>query len=251
MAATTFPRRNAKANAAAARAAKERRQLYVVMALGALLLIMLAVEVLPKMLHGSSTPPAAAPAPAPVAPAPTSTTQTTAGRAALRRVLREPARDPFVGNVPSAPTALGSVPGPAGVHDPFSAPGASSAASQVPVKQAPVQAIKGTIVIGTPGGGAVAQHGWIVILASLPTSKGRSAAIAFATKAKHAGAGSVSILNSSNRRPLRGGYWVVYTGPFSTLTQVNQRATDVHSHGYGSAYVRELVVYKKKGAGNG
>jgi hypothetical protein len=246
MAATTFPRRNAKANAAAERAAKERRQLYMVVGLGALLLIVLAVEVLPKVLHSSSAPPAAAPAPTPVVSTPTATAQTAAGKAALRHVLRQPARDPFVGRVPSVPTALGNVPGPAGVHDPFSEPGSASSTVSVPVQQAPVQAIQGTIVIGTPGAGAVKQHGWIVILASLPTSKGRAAATAFAAKARRNGAGSVSILNSSNRRPLRGGYWVVYSGPYATLGEVDQHAAAVHSHGFASAYVRQLIVYRKK-----
>jgi len=251
MAATTIQRRNPKARAAEARAAKERRQLYLVVGLGALLLIVLLFE-LPKVLKHSSTPPSTPAATTPTTAVPTAPAAATAAdTAALRHALRQPARDPFAGRVPSSPTAIGSVPGPAGVRDPFSSPGSASSTPQAPVQKAPVQAIKGTIVIGTPGGGAVAEHGWIVILASLPTSKGRNAAIAFAAKAKRAGAGSVSILNSSNRRPLRGGYWVVYTGPFSTLGQVNQRAADVHSHGYGSAYVRQLVVYKKKGAGNG
>ncbi len=247
MAATTFPRRNAKANAAAERAAKERRQLYIVVGLGALLLIVLAVEVLPKVLHGSSS---AAPAPATTTPATTATVpaagETAADKAALRHVLRQPARDPFAGNVPTSPTVIGSVPGPAGVHDPFAKPGSASSTVQAPVQQAPVQAIQGTIVIGTPGAGAVKEHGWIVILASLPTSKGKAAATAFAAKAKRNGAGSVSILNSSNRRPLRGGYWVVYSGPYATLGDVNQHAAAVHSHGYGSAYVRQLIVYRKK-----
>jgi hypothetical protein len=65
--------------------------------------------------------------------------------------------------------------------------------------------------------------------------------------AKRAGVGSLSVLNSSNRRPLRGGYWVVYTGPFSTLAQGNSNASSVHSHGFTSAYIRQLIVYKKKG----
>ena len=249
MAATTFPRsRKAKSSAAAERAAKERRQLYIVAGLGVLLLIVVAFEVLPKVLHGSSAPTApVVTTPATTAPAVASVAQTAAGRAALRRILRQPSRDPFVGRVPSTPTALGSVSGPPGVHDPFAKPGSASS-SRTPVVKAPAaaQTIKGTIVIGTPGGGAVAQHGWIVILASLPTSKGKTAATAFAAKARRAGAGTVSILNSSNRRPLRGGYWVVYTGPFSSLAAVNQHASAVHAHGYGSAYIRQLIVYKKK-----
>ena len=52
------------------------------------------------------------------------------------------------------------------------------------------------------------------------------------------------MLNSSNRRPLRGGYWVVYTGPYATLSAVTSRAGSVHSQGYPTAYIRELIVYR-------
>jgi hypothetical protein len=101
-------------------------------------------------------------------------------------------------------------------------------------------------VIGTPGGGAVAEHGWIVILASIPTGEGRAAAESAAAAARRGGVGGVSILNSSKRKPLRGGYWVVYTGPFPSQGVANQNANHVHGRGYDSAYIRQLIVYKKK-----
>ena len=63
-----------------------------------------------------------------------------------------------------------------------------------------------------------------------------------------AGIGDVSLLNSSNRRPLRGGYWVVYTGPYNTLAEVSAAANHVHSSGFATAYIRQLVVYKAKPA---
>ena len=56
--------------------------------------------------------------------------------------------------------------------------------------------------------------------------------------------GGVSVLNSSNRRPLRGGYWVVYTGPYSTLAAVSHRAGNIHAAGYRTAYIRELISYR-------
>jgi hypothetical protein len=147
---------------------------------------------------------------------------------------------------PAADT-LGSVPNPPGLHDPFASGSSPEGATAPPAPTVPGPAIKGTIVIGKPGSGTVAQHGWIVILASIPTAKGKGAATSFAAAAKRAGVGSPSILNSSNRRPLRGGYWVVYTGPFSTLGEVNRGAGAVHGRGFTSAYIRQLIVYKKKG----
>jgi hypothetical protein len=98
-------------------------------------------------------------------------------------------------------------------------------------------------VIGTPGGNRIAKHGWIVILASIPTSEGEATATRFAASARQNGVDQISVLNSSNRRPLRGGYWVVYTGPFTSLSDVSTRASQVHSHGYATAYIRELIVY--------
>ena len=89
------------------------------------------------------------------------------------------------------------------------------------------------IVIGKPGGNRKARHGWIVILASIPTGRARARQRSFAAKARQNGLGSVAVLNSSNRRPLRGGYWVVYTGPFKTLERgFSAQAGRVHSIGY-------------------
>ena len=71
-----------------------------------------------------------------------------------------------------------------------------------------------------------------------------TSALAFARAAHRKGIAAISVLNSSNRRPLRGGYWVVYTAPVPTLAGAEQRATSVHAAGYGSAYLRELVKYQ-------
>jgi hypothetical protein len=119
-----------------------------------------------------------------------------------------------------------------------------------PVKTAPVRApvLPGTIVLGTPGAGRVAVRGWIVILASIPTAQGADAANSFAAQARKAGFGTVSVLNSSNRKPLRGGYWVVYTGPYNTLAEVSTFADTIHSSGFKTAYIRQLVMYKAKPA---
>ena len=111
---------------------------------------------------------------------------------------------------------LGTVSAPAGLHDPFVLSGARSAPVPVSAPSTPTSAgLPKQIVIGKPGKGRVAKRGFIVILASIPTAQGQKAASAVAANARRHGVGSVSILNSSNRRPLRGGYWVVYTGPFS------------------------------------
>jgi hypothetical protein len=126
---------------------------------------------------------------------------------------------------------------PGGGRDPFAARLSGSAPVSTPAVTLPQR-----IVIGTPGAHKHLVHGWIVILASIPVGRGHGAAVRFAHGVQ--GLGSVSILNSSNRRPLRGGYWVVYTGPVKTLSAVSLLAGKVHSAGYRSAYIRELYRYR-------
>ena len=222
---------------AARMAAKRQRQKYLIIGCLVVLAALLAYEI-PHTLHlvnNSSTPTTAAP-PAPVAATPSKS----------RRI---PAKlhgtgDPFASRaLPNGDAqALGETPG----HDPFAAPGSASAPAAPPVTKPVSSPLPQQIVIGTPGAGRVAVRGWIVILASIPTGEGRAAAVKFAAHANQS-LGALQILNSSNRRPLRGGYWVVYTGPFNTLAQVSQRADAVHGAGYPTAYIRELIVYKAKG----
>lgn len=252
MSSTTASRRGRK-QAAAERAAKERRQLFMVIGLAALLVIVLAVE-LPGLLgRGGNGSKSSATSTSPAAPAGTSAGSTTASAtsktlaAARRKVERQAPHDVFVQvALTPSPNTLGSIPNPPGLHDPFAAPSAPESKVAPAAPKPPAPPITGTIVIGTPGAGTVAVHGWIVILASIPTAQGKSGASQLQKVAGRAGFGTVSVLNSSNRKPLRGGYWVVYTGPFDTLTQVNANAATVHSHGFTSAYIRQLIVYKKK-----
>ena len=214
---------------AAKAAAKERRQKKIAIGGFVILFLVLAYEVphLLKRGSGGAAPVVVQPTPPPV-------------KTTLPKALRGSATaDPFAGRslAGSDPQAGAAAPGP----DPFRAPGQSTAASSV----APaVQVLPQTIVIGTAGGGRKAVHGWIVILASIPTAQGQSSANSFARSARQRGLVPVSVLNSSNRRPLRGGYWVVYTGPYPTLNAVTQSASSVHNSGYGSAYIRQLIIYR-------
>jgi hypothetical protein len=238
---------------AEAAAAKERRQRIIVIAAAVVLGLILVYEI-PHTLHllsgGSSTPaPAAIPAVTPsTSPATTVPGSLANTSAALRKALRQPERDIFVATPEKGEVTFGSIPNPPGLHDPFASPSSPEAQTAPPARPpVTVSQLPGTIVIGAPGAGRVAEHGWIVILASIPTARGRAAATSFAKAAQQKGVGGVSILNSSNRKPLRGGYWVVYTGPFATLATVNQHAAAVHGGGFPSAYIRQLLVYRKKG----
>jgi len=205
-------------------AAKQRRQKILVVVLVAALAVILAWEVPHLRARSSGSSSAAVPAP-PAAAAPRQVPRHVSGNGA----------DPF------APKSLSNGDAHAvsgGGPDPFTgSPGSSWSAANSPV------ALPKQIVIGRPGGHRIAKRGWIVILASIPTRNGRSAALSFARGARRS-VGGVSVLNSSNRRPLRGGYWVVYKGPYSTLAAVSQRADNIHAAGYRTAYIRELISYR-------
>jgi len=247
MAATVRSRRQAQA-VAERQAAKARRQKVLAAGGVGLLVLLLAYEVphTLKLLNKSSSP--AAPVVAPTVTTTAPDTDSAARTAAYRAAMRQPAHDVFAPNQSGSPTTLGSVATPPGLHDPFAKPGTSAGnvAPVTPTAPAKVPTLPGTIVLGTPGAGKVQEQGWIVILASIPTNAGESSATSFAAQAGKAGVGSVKVLNSSNRRPLRGGYWVVYTGPYSSLGQVTAAAGSVHGAGFRSAYIRELIVYKQK-----
>jgi hypothetical protein len=246
---TSTAARGRKAAAAAQqRAAKERRQRFMAIGLVGLLVVVLAFEIPKLMKAGSTGSSSSTAAPVVAAPAPVSAAQTAQQSKALKAALKQSPRDVFdVQQGRGSQTTLGSVATPPGLHDPFAAPHSSQAAV-VPVVTAPPKTpqLPGKIVLGTPGAGKVAETGWIVILASIPTDAGQSSATSFAKTAGKAGVGKISILNSSNRKPLRGGFWVVYTGPYGSLTQVSAAADNIHKSGFTSAYIRELVVYKAK-----
>src|SRR6058998_2415750 len=173
MASAAAIRRRGSANNARI-AAKERRQKILVVVLAAVLAALLAYEVPHLLKRTSGNSSAAVPAgPAPSTPKPVSRHGGGGGA------------DPFaVKSLPDGdPHALA-----AGGPDPFKASSSSSAATST-------AALPSRIVIGQPGGHRVAKHGWIVILASIPTTNGRPAALRFAHGARRT-VGGLSVLNS-------------------------------------------------------
>jgi hypothetical protein len=226
MASAAAMRRRGSANNARI-AAKQRRQKILVVVLLAVLVGLLAYE-LPQVLKRSSGNSSAA-----VAAAPAASTQKPEGK---RLPAGGTGADPFAVK-PLSNGDSHAVGG--GGPDPFTG---QSAASSSSAATSPATLPK-QIVIGRPGGNRVAKRGWIVILASIPTDNGRRAALRFARGARSS-VGGLSVLNSSNRRPLRGGYWVVYSGPYSTLAAVSRRAGRIQAAGYRTAYIRELITYR-------
>ena len=236
----------AKKRHADAAAAKQRRQKGIAFCGLGVLVILLVIQG-PKLLGAVGGSDSSAAAATPVASAPPDALE-----APLRTLrLKGTGTDPFAAHslADNDPQA-GSVSGPGGARDPF-LQAAVRASSSTPAR-APAPApepapeprpLPKRIVVGTPTPGAVAKRGWIVVLASIQTRAGRAFAERFATGVRRKGLDSVSVLNSSTRKPLRSGYYVVYTGPFGTLSEVKRSAARVRAFGYRTAYVRKILRY--------
>jgi hypothetical protein len=60
------------------------------------------------------------------------------------------------------------------------------------------------------------EDGWTIALASVPQTKGRKLAVARAGEARRKGLPQVGILDSSRYASLHPGYWVVFSGVYSS-----------------------------------
>jgi len=232
----------AKKRHADAAAAKQRRQKGIAFGGLGVLAILLVIQG-PKLLGAFGGSDSSAAAATPVASAPPDALE--APRPTLR--LKGTGTDPFAAHslADNDPQA-GSVSGPGGARDPFlqaAVRASSSTPARAPEPAPEPRPLPKRIVVGTPTPGAVAKRGWIVVLASIQTRAGRAFAERFATGVRRKGLDSVSVLNSSTRKPLRSGYYVVYTGPFGTLSEVKRSAARVLAFGYRTAYVRKILRY--------
>lgn len=72
-----------------------------------------------------------------------------------------------------------------------------------------------------------AEHGWTIVLVSVPKSRGRDRAVAVAQQARSRGLRQVGVLDSSVFASLHPGYWMTFTGKYETeaeATSVLRRA---------------------------
>lgn len=93
---------------------------------------------------------------------------------------------------------------------------------------------------GRSGDGRRAQVGYIVVLASLPTSRGRAAAVRDARRARAAGLRSAGVLSSSRYPSLRAGYHVVFSKAYRTRAAAQRAAAYARAHGFPQAYTRRI-----------
>jgi len=86
------------------------------------------------------------------------------------------------------------------------------------------------------------QSSWTLVVASLPASSGRKAAVAKAKQALNAGLPKVGVVDSSKFSSLHPGYFVVFSGTYDSLSEAQDAASRAAQKGYGNAYARRLTA---------
>jgi hypothetical protein len=92
-------------------------------------------------------------------------------------------------------------------------------------------------LIGWPTG----RSGFTVVLESLPASSGRSLAQERARAASRAGLPEVGVLDSSGFSSLHPGYYVVFSGIYSSRAEAERGRTAAAAKGFRAAYSREIT----------
>jgi hypothetical protein len=85
------------------------------------------------------------------------------------------------------------------------------------------------------------RSGWTLVLASLPTSSGRPAAVAKAREALRAGLAQVGVLDSSKYASLHPGYYVVFSGVYPSIEEAQDAVSKAANSGYENAYARRVT----------
>ena len=91
------------------------------------------------------------------------------------------------------------------------------------------------------------RDGYTIVLRSVPTSQGRGPAEDAGRRALDRNLPQVGLLDSSSFPSLRSGYYVAFTGVYSTLVRAQAALPTVRNAGFPLAYVREI----SSGSGSG
>jgi hypothetical protein len=87
----------------------------------------------------------------------------------------------------------------------------------------------------------VGQSGHTVVLESIPTPSGRGLAVARAREAARAGLPQVGVLESSRYSSLHPGYYVVFSGIYTSRAQAERGQAAAAAKGFRNAYAREIT----------
>ncbi len=136
------------------------------------------------------------------------------------------------------PAGTNTTPPPAGTEtgpEPTTSVPTTTSPTESQPQPPPPPASGGGLIEWPPG-----QNGWTIVLASVPQSAGRAAAVSEAQKAINAGLTDVGVLNSSSYSSLHSGYFVVFSGVYSSEKEARS-GLDTAKGSYPQAYARQIV----------
>jgi hypothetical protein len=84
------------------------------------------------------------------------------------------------------------------------------------------------------------EEGWTIALVALPQTKGRAAALARARAARRKALPQVGVLDSSRYASLHPGYWIVFSGVYSSEAEATSALEEARSASR-AAVVRHVV----------
>jgi hypothetical protein len=85
------------------------------------------------------------------------------------------------------------------------------------------------------------RTGFTVIIESVPRSSGRSLAVARAREASRAGLSQVGVLDSGGYSSLHPGYYVVFSGIYSSQSEADGARETASAKGFGSSYTKAIT----------
>lgn len=85
------------------------------------------------------------------------------------------------------------------------------------------------------------QSGWTVVLVSYPVSGGKAPSAQAAATARKANLPQVGVLESSDYASLQPGYFVVFSGVYSSETDASAALPQARQSGFGAAYSRQIT----------
>jgi hypothetical protein len=83
--------------------------------------------------------------------------------------------------------------------------------------------------------------GYTLVLASVPRDNGRATAVQIAKRALSQGLPSVGILDSKDFAGLHPGYFVVFSGVYSSNPEASQHLSEAKTTGFSAAYARQVT----------
>lgn len=102
-----------------------------------------------------------------------------------------------------------------------------------------------TVAVAAPPNGRTpwpaGRNGWTIVLFSYPVTGGTTAPNATAMRAAHGGLPDVGVLDSNQFSSLHPGYYVVFSGIYSSAGEAETALRTVHATGFASAYTRQIT----------